>query len=82
MIRYSTDQEDFIITLKMEAICSIETSVGFERATRRYMPENITVHNRCEKLNILSLVLFSLVLNPSVTCKHYASRESNQPNFF
>jgi hypothetical protein len=30
-------------TLKMEAICSSETSVDFQRATRRYIPEDRTL---------------------------------------
>jgi hypothetical protein len=33
----------------MEAICSSETSVDFQRTTRRYIPEDCTLHNRlCE----------------------------------
>jgi hypothetical protein len=39
-------------TLKMEAIFSSETSVDFQRTTRRYIPEDGTLHNhRCENLN-------------------------------
>jgi hypothetical protein len=35
----------------MEAICCSETSVDFQRTTRRYIPEDITLHNhRCENL--------------------------------
>jgi hypothetical protein len=30
-------------TLKMEAICSSEISVGFQRTTRRYIPEDNTL---------------------------------------
>jgi hypothetical protein len=38
-------------TLKMVAICSSETSVDFQRSTRRYIPEDSTLHNhRCENL--------------------------------
>jgi hypothetical protein len=38
-------------TLNMEAIFSSETSVDFERTTRRYIPEVSTLHNhRCENL--------------------------------
>jgi hypothetical protein len=38
-------------TLKMEAICSSEMSVDTQRTTRRYMPEDETLHNhRCENL--------------------------------
>jgi hypothetical protein len=33
----------------MEAICSTETSVDFQRITRRYIPEDSTRHkHRCE----------------------------------
>jgi hypothetical protein len=36
----------------MEAICSSEMSVDFKRTTRRYIPEDSTLHNhRCENLN-------------------------------
>jgi hypothetical protein len=34
-------------TLKMEAICSSETSVHFQQTTRRYIPEDSTLHNHC-----------------------------------
>jgi hypothetical protein len=38
-------------TLKMEATYSSKTSVGFQRTTRRYIPENRTLRNyRCENL--------------------------------
>jgi hypothetical protein len=38
--------------LKLEAICSSEMSVDFQRATRRYIPEDRTSHShRCENLN-------------------------------
>jgi hypothetical protein len=37
---------------KMNATCSSETSVDFQRAARRYIPEVRTLHNhRCENLN-------------------------------
>jgi hypothetical protein len=37
--------------LKMEAMCSSETSVGFQQTTRRYIPEDNILHNhRCENL--------------------------------
>jgi hypothetical protein len=40
-----------VSTLKMEAICSSETSVDTQRTTRRYIPEDGTLHNhRCENL--------------------------------
>jgi hypothetical protein len=42
---------DVSSTLKMEAICSSETSVDTQRTTRRYIPEEDTLHNhRCENL--------------------------------
>jgi hypothetical protein len=41
-------------TLKMEAICSSETSVETQRTTRRHIAEDDTLHNhRCEKPQIL-----------------------------
>jgi hypothetical protein len=37
--------------LTMEAICSSETSVDFQRTTRRYIPEDSTLHNlECFKM--------------------------------
>jgi hypothetical protein len=36
---YST----YSLTLKMEAICSSETSVDFQRTTQRYIPEESTL---------------------------------------
>jgi hypothetical protein len=38
-------------TLKMEVICSTETSAETQRTTRRHIPEDDTLHNhRCENL--------------------------------
>jgi hypothetical protein len=40
-------------TLKMEAIFSSETSVGFQRTTWLYIPESSTLHNHsCENLKL------------------------------
>jgi hypothetical protein len=40
------------LTLKMEVICSSETSLDFQRTTRLHIPEDRTLHNhRCENLN-------------------------------
>jgi hypothetical protein len=36
-------------TLKMEAVCSSETSVDFQRTTRRYIPEYSTRHATCNE---------------------------------
>jgi uncharacterized membrane protein YciS (DUF1049 family) len=33
-----------IFLLKMEAICSSETSIDVQRTTRRYIPEDGTLH--------------------------------------
>jgi hypothetical protein len=42
---------DFSSTLKMEAICSSETSVATQRTTRPHIPEDDTLHNHgCENL--------------------------------
>jgi hypothetical protein len=46
----------------MEAICSSETSVGTQRTTRRYIPEDGTFHNhRCENLKSYMEVLFEKI---------------------
>jgi hypothetical protein len=46
------------LTLKMEAICSSETSVDFQWSTCRYISEDRTLHNhRCE--NLKSYVTYS-----------------------
>jgi hypothetical protein len=44
--------DSFILsTLKLEAKCSSETFGDFQRITRRYIPEDRTVHrDRCENL--------------------------------
>jgi hypothetical protein len=36
----------YILTMKLEATCSSETSDDFQRNTRRYIPENRTLNNR------------------------------------
>jgi hypothetical protein len=51
----------FSSTLKMEALCSSETSVATQQTTRRHIPEDYTLHNhRCENLksNIQHLSLY------------------------
>jgi hypothetical protein len=35
----------YFLTLKLEAICSFETSVEFDRTTRRFIPEDKTLLN-------------------------------------
>jgi hypothetical protein len=41
----------YSLTQKMEATFSSETSVDFERTTRRYIPEDLNLHKRrCEIL--------------------------------
>jgi hypothetical protein len=50
-------------TLKMEAICSFETSVTTQRTTRPHIPEDDTLYNhRCENLK-------SYIVH--VSCKHF-----------
>jgi hypothetical protein len=44
-------------TLKMEAICSSETSVETQRTTRRHIPEDDTLHNHgCENLKFYNRI--------------------------
>jgi hypothetical protein len=43
----------------MEAIWSTETSVNFQRTTRRYIPEDNILHNhRCENLKFYIRLCF------------------------
>jgi hypothetical protein len=45
------EEEAYFSTLKMEAICSSETSVDTQRTTRCYIPEDGSLHtHRCENL--------------------------------
>jgi hypothetical protein len=45
-------------TLKMEAMCSSETSADFQRTTRRYIPEDSTLYNHhCENLKSYTVFL-------------------------
>jgi hypothetical protein len=49
----------FSSTLRMEAICSSETSAEYQRTTRHYISEDRTLHNhRCENLRFHWLTLF------------------------
>jgi hypothetical protein len=58
----------FFWTLKMEALCSFETSVDTQRTTLRYIPEDGTIHNhRFENLKFYSLVYFLSERLPGVT---------------
>jgi hypothetical protein len=53
--------------LKMEAICSFETSVDLHRSTRRYIPEGRTLHNhRCE-----NLASYTLYIKPVKNVSHF-----------
>jgi hypothetical protein len=45
------------LTLKMEAICSSETSVETRRTTRRHIPKDDTYyHHRCENLKSYMMI--------------------------
>jgi hypothetical protein len=53
-------------TLKMEAICSSETSVATQQTTRPHIPEDDTLYNhRCENLKSYTLekIKFSTTTN-------------------
>jgi hypothetical protein len=64
-------------TVKMETISSSETSVDFKRTTRRYVPQDSTLHDhRCENLKSCIHKVFNIFLpNPKVV------RLSNSLNF-
>jgi hypothetical protein len=56
----------------MEAICSSETSVETQQTTRRYIPEDGTLHNhRCD--NLKSYMLRDGILAYSLTPKMEAT---------
>jgi hypothetical protein len=51
-------------TLKMEAICSSEMSVGFQLNIQRYIPEDSTLHNHwCENLKPYTWLLLLVSLS-------------------
>jgi hypothetical protein len=50
-------------TLKMEATCSSETSVDFQRITRRYIPEE-----RALRLKYLLYIRFRRILQAPFLC--------------
>jgi hypothetical protein len=50
-------------TLKMEAICSSETSVKFKLTIRRYIPEDRILHNRrCKESQILHFTFYIFMI--------------------
>jgi hypothetical protein len=55
---------DYYLTLKKEATCSSETSVDFDRTTRRYVPEDITLRKLVMFVCLdRSFISFCLVIN-------------------
>jgi hypothetical protein len=51
-----------LLIMKNEATCSSETAIDFQRTTRRYIPEDKTLHNhRCENLKSY-MYLFRMIL--------------------
>jgi hypothetical protein len=66
-------------TLKREVTCSSETSVDFQRTTRRYIPEDIIFHNhRCEGLKSYIICLLFLWIG---TCSSSLGNESRLQGF-
>jgi hypothetical protein len=61
-------------TLKMEVICSSETSIDTQRTTRHYIPEDGTLHNyRCKNLksHILPFLYCMVIGEKKITIKHF-----------
>jgi hypothetical protein len=57
----------------MEAVCSSETSVASQRTTRRYIPEDSTLHNhRCE--NLKSYIALGVFFCKSHCYTHFYGR--------
>jgi hypothetical protein len=71
----------YFSTLKMEALCSPETSVDFQRTTRRYIPEDSTLHNhRCENLTSMEETVSSWNMAqvlPDYTVSHPTKQQSS-----
>jgi hypothetical protein len=56
-------------TLKMEAICSSETSVDFQLTTRRYIPDDIALLDHCcENLKSYNLIYCIYIYISVGTC--------------
>jgi hypothetical protein len=63
-------------TLKMEAICSSETSVASQQTTRRHIPEDDTLHNhRCESLKSYGTT-FQCIAGKVASVINYCSKEN------
>jgi hypothetical protein len=58
---------DFSSTLKMEAICSSETSVDTQRTTRRHIPEDDTLHNALNFYSRGSVSNVGLITSSSIS---------------
>jgi hypothetical protein len=50
-----------VSTLKIEAICSPEASVNYQRITLLYMPVNILLHNHSSQ-NVKTLLGFAFII--------------------
>jgi hypothetical protein len=60
---------DLFFALKIEAICSSEMSVDFQRITRCYIPEDRTIYNYlCGNLNTYKLTFIRNlhVIHPTI----------------
>jgi hypothetical protein len=69
-------------TLKMEAICSSEMSVDTQRTTRRYIPEDGTLHNhRCENLRKRLIALLATCIHSGFLLGLYFDREDGGDMF-
>jgi hypothetical protein len=62
----------------MEATCSSESPIDFQRPTRRYIPKDISLHNhRCENLKFYSYAItiqstaFNLFIYRAVSSSEY-----------
>jgi hypothetical protein len=64
----------YFLALRMEEICSSETSVDFQRNTRSYMPEDSTIHNhRCENLKCSILSSAELLASGRSCCWQFGT---------
>jgi hypothetical protein len=62
-------------TVKMEAICSSETSVDFQRTTRRYIPEDRTLHVTYSQITVtvnfffITTLMIALPWSETANCR-------------
>jgi hypothetical protein len=72
----------YFSTLKMEATFSFETSVEFKGTTRRYIPEDSTLHKyRCENLKNVNFLAHIKLCLLHLSCNSLSRNTSTHSRF-